>query len=103
MKYYKRYWEETTGEDLTDSWGKSTYYFEVDSTNIPVRQIQVFENLNVLKYSSEKKSDEFGFISDQPLDEDEFSDFQIGKDEFEKNWIDTNRKQIKKPWWKFGK
>lgn len=41
--YFKRYWEETTCDELTDAWGTSTYYFETDEQLNIIRQIQVFE------------------------------------------------------------
>ena len=39
MKYFKKNWGESTGDELTDDWGISTFYFETD------------EFLNVLKYN----------------------------------------------------
>jgi hypothetical protein len=95
--YYKRYWEETTGEKLTDSWGTSTYYFETDIKLNVLRQIQVFENDKTLKYSSEILYDKYGQLTDQPLDEEDYKDFLIDSNEFEKIWSNN----AKKTWWKF--
>jgi hypothetical protein len=86
MNYYKRHWDETTGEELTDSWGTSTYYFETDQENNVLRQIQVFENGNGLKYWNAFAEDNYGAMSDQPLDSDDFEQHKIGKAEFEKAW-----------------
>lgn len=44
MNYYKRYWNESTGDDLTDSWGRSTWFFETDENFNVLRQITVFES-----------------------------------------------------------
>ena len=41
--YFKRQWEETTGDELTDTWGTSTYFVETDEQFNVIRQIQVFE------------------------------------------------------------
>lgn len=86
MNYYKRHWAETTGDELTDSWGSSTFYFETDHDDNVVRQIQVFENRNGLKYWAEFTEDDYGMMSDQPLDSDEFAQHKINKDEFERVW-----------------
>ena len=91
MNYYKRFWDETTGDDLTDSWGTSTFYFETDEENNVLRQVQVFQNEKGLKYGDEFSQDEYGFLSDQPLDDEEFKSLRIEKDEFENFWKMTRR------------
>lgn len=84
--YFKRYWEESTGQDLTNSWGPSTYYFETDHEGSVLRQIEIFQNGNKLKYDQDHPEDDYGGLSDQQLDMDEFNDFKIDKSEFEKKW-----------------
>lgn len=86
MKYYKRFWDETTGEELTDSWGQSTFYLEVGSDLYVKRQMQIFENGYVLRYDQSYLDDEFGGLADKPLDEDDFSQFEIDNEEFETIW-----------------
>ena len=85
MKYFKRYWDETTGEDLTDSWGRSWYYFETDDELNVIRQIQHFENGQALTYDTEYSEDKLGGLATVPLDE-EFLPFLIDKAEFEWLW-----------------
>ena len=92
MNYYKRHWDKTTGEQLTDSWGTSTYYFEIDQGGFVLRQIQVFENGKGLKYSSEFTQDDYGFLSDQPLDLDELTPFKIDKVKFDEAWAKVYKK-----------
>ena len=84
--YFKRDWDETTGEPLTDSWGTSTYYFETTDLGEVLRQIQVFSNGQKLKYDTTKLEDQYGGLSDIPLDLEEFEKFRIAKDDFEKPW-----------------
>lgn len=84
MNYYKRHWDETRG-DQYDSWGDSTYYFEVDESDNPVRQIEVYESGKVLRYSTLHPTDEFGALADQ-FDRAEFASYGITKEEFEKIW-----------------
>lgn len=94
MHYFKRHWTETTGEELTDSWGQSTYYFETDSELCVVRQIQVFANGKVLKYDTTYIDDKFGGLSEMPLDADEFNEFRIDNIEFEELWQTSYYKQF---------
>jgi hypothetical protein len=91
MNYYKRLWDETTGEELTDSWGTSTFYFETDNEHNVIRQLQIFQNGNALKYWDKFKEDKYGFVSDQPLDKEEFESYKIDKDEFEITWTKTQK------------
>jgi hypothetical protein len=91
MNYYKRLWDETTGEELTDSWGTSTFYFETDNEDNVIRQLQIFQNGNALKYWDKFKEDKYGFVSDQPLDKEEFESYKIDKDEFERTWTKTQK------------
>lgn len=86
MKYYKRVWEETIGEELTNSWGTSTYYFETDEDGNVVRQVQVFENGNGLKYGENFLQDEYGGLAEKTLDLAEFESHTIDQLEFEKVW-----------------
>lgn len=86
MLYFKRCWEESTGDPLTDAWGTSTYYFETDENAEVLRQVQLFENGNKLKYDQIKMDDEIGGLSDVDLDFEEFAGCKIGQLEFEEIW-----------------
>lgn len=85
MRYFKRYWDESTGDDLTDSWGNSWFYFETDDELNVIRQIQLFENGQALKYDPEYLEDKLGGLAEVPLD-DEFFPFAIEASEFEWVW-----------------
>lgn len=93
LKYFKRYWDETTGNDLTNSWGTSYYYFETDDQLNVLRQLEVFENGQILKYDTEYLEDKLGGLSEVPLDE-EFEAFQIDKTEFEQIWLSSTYRQF---------
>ncbi|GAB1357546.1 hypothetical protein MASR1M29_17150 [Cloacibacterium normanense] len=86
MRYFKKNWEETSGDELTDDWGVSIFYFETDDSLIVFKQIQIFENGNILKYDELNNEDEFGSMADQSLEEEEFLDFEIPKEEFYNIW-----------------
>ena len=85
--YFKRLWEETTGDPLTDSWGTSTFFFETNQYGDVLRQIQLYENGKKLRYDEQNLEDPFGKLSEFSLDLIEFNEFKISKDEFEKVWI----------------
>jgi hypothetical protein len=86
MRYFKKNWEETTGDELTDDWGVSIFYFETDDSLNVFKQIQIFENGNILKYDELNNEDEFGAMADQSLEQEEFLDFEIPKEEFYNIW-----------------
>lgn len=86
MRYLKKKWEENTGEELTDNWGFSIFYFETDDSWNVLKQIQVFENGKALKYDEFNFEDEFGGLADQRLEEEEFIDHDISKEEFYNIW-----------------
>lgn len=85
MKYYKRQWNESRGDDYDDL-GTSIWYFEVDEKGYPNRQIEKYESGKVLKYDEENIEDEFGGLGDKPLDLHDFEEFEITKEEFDKEW-----------------
>ena len=86
MRYFKKNWEETTGDELTDDWGVSIFYFETDNSLNVFKQIQIFENGNILKYDELNNEDEFGAMADQSLEKEEFLDCEISKEEFYNIW-----------------
>lgn len=93
-QYFKRHWNETTGEELTDSWGLSTYYFETDIKFCVSRQMQLFDNGRILKYDTEYIEDKFGSLSETPLDINEYDSYRITQDEFEQVWQTSSYKKF---------
>jgi len=84
-KYYKREWKETRGDEFY-SWGTSIWYFEIGEDKYVIRQIEVYENKNRLKYDMDKKFDDYGRLRTVPLDLTQFIAFEINKNEFELEW-----------------
>lgn len=85
MKYFKRIWNKSDGE-LHEGWGSATFYFEVDESAFPIRQIEIYESGKVLKYDSNTLYDEHGGLGDQALDLEEFKEFEINQNEFHSAW-----------------
>ena len=89
MKYFKRRWEESRGDEF-DSWGPSTWYFEVGDDGYPVRQLQQYDGGAILKYDQTHLDDEFGGLGDQELDLDEFAPFEIERMAFDSVWSSSS-------------
>lgn len=85
-RYFKKIWNESSGDDVTDSWGNSIFYFETDTNLNVLKQIQVFENGKILKYDEQNYEDEYGFLADQPLEIEDFEEEEISKINFYEIW-----------------
>ncbi len=85
MRYFKRKWDETRGDQF-DDWGTSMYFLETDDSGLTSRQIEKYDNGIVLIYDSNHLEDAYGGLGDQELDLAEFSEFEIPKTDFEKEW-----------------
>ncbi|MBE9205546.1 hypothetical protein IQ244_03285 [Nostoc sp. LEGE 06077] len=84
-KYCKWFWDESLGGDY-DSWGTSTYFLEIGDDLYPIRQIEVYENGNVLFYDSSHCADNYGMLCDQAIQEEDIQEFGITEAEFEQVW-----------------
>jgi hypothetical protein len=90
MIYVKRYFNENSGQELTDAWGTCTYYFETDEKGEVSKQMEIFYNSKVLKYSELNKVDEFGGLSLVALDLADEGYIKITKEEFSGLWDRAN-------------
>jgi hypothetical protein len=84
-RYFKRNWEESRGDNY-DSWGTSEWYFEVEPNGNVIRQIEVYKNGPTLRYGDHKLEDDYGGLSDQSIDLEEFKDYEIDTEIFLKAW-----------------
>ncbi|WP_193198060.1 hypothetical protein [Nostoc sp. MG11] len=84
-KYCKWVWDESF-EGEFDTWGTSTYFMEIGQNLHAIRQIEVYENGNVLSYDGNHFSDNYGMLCDQRIGEDDIQEFEITKIEFEQVW-----------------
>tara|TARA_R110000744_G_scaffold38995_1_gene88881 strand:- start:82 stop:357 length:276 start_codon:yes stop_codon:yes gene_type:complete len=85
MKYFKAEWNESRGDEY-DSWGTSIWFLELDEENNPIRQIEVYQNGNILKYDSIKMTDDFGMLGDQAKQIEEMNGIELSQSEFESQW-----------------
>jgi hypothetical protein len=81
MNYFSQFWDEDRDDEFA-SWGTSTWYFETNEADEVLKQITVYKNGKVLKYSSENLKDEFGALSDQKLTLEDCDGENISKEEF---------------------
>jgi hypothetical protein len=86
MSYFRRPWDETRGDER-DAWGLSVWYFETDSDGNVIRQIEAYDHGPTLRYGPGREVDEFGQLSDQPIDTIEFAEFEIPADDFHRAWL----------------
>ncbi len=84
--YFKRPWDEATGDPLTENWGTSIYFFETNENGDVLRQLEVFEIGKRLKYTQEHLQDDYGGLAEVALEHEEFKEYRISKDEFETAW-----------------
>lgn len=87
-QFYLAHWQETTGNDLTDSWGFSKFYLELDSGGYAIRQIVFYDNGNQLNYDRNKLEDQFGGLAEGVVDLMAFPGevSEISREEFEQQW-----------------
>jgi len=83
--YFKRYWDGNPG-GLCADWGGSYYLFEVHPDGYVARQIEQFDNGNLLLYDETHDEDEYGGRSTVPLDYDEYEQYMIDRSEFICSW-----------------
>lgn len=65
--YVKRHWNELRNDEH-DAWGTSWWYFEVDDKGRVLRQIEEYDSGMCLCYGEQHVEDEFGGLSQAPLD-----------------------------------
>lgn len=85
MNYFKQFWDENRDDEFA-SWGTSTWYFETNSDDEILKQITIYKNGTIVKYSEDKLEDEFGSLGDQKLTIEECDGAVISKEEFYKLW-----------------
>ena len=88
MRYFRRFWDETRGDEF-DSWGTSWWFFEIDEDGYVIRVLQHYGGGQILRYSEEHLSDEYGSLPDRFPDLDDLVDYEISRDEFEADWGST--------------
>ncbi len=86
MRYYRRRWNATRGDEF-DSWGAATYYFEVGKDGWPTRQVEVYDASQVLRYGPGHEEDEYGQLGRARLDElEDWAPWAVSQDDFEEAW-----------------
>lgn len=108
IMHYERFWWNETRGDRYDDWGYSTFWMERGEDGYASRQMEVYDNGNVLKYDSSHLEDQYGMLSDVKLTADELKESQtefISAEEFEAAWSGltalnrTNQGSQKRPFW----
>jgi len=84
-RYFRRAWAETRGDQYSH-WGASVWYFEVDSSGLVLRQLEIYEAGPRIAFHDDHREDDFGGLSLEPLDLTAFSSFEIDRESFEAAW-----------------
>ncbi len=105
--FFKRKWEETSGNPKTNDWGTVMYYFETDKNGNVLKQIEIYDNHRILKYSELCLEDAYGGLATEGLDLTDFGYIKIEEKEFLKHWnqpiIETfTAPKIHFPGWHMG-
>lgn len=88
-RYFRRRWKERRG-DAYDSWGASTWYFEVGGHGWPLRQVVAYDTGPTLRYGPGHEDDLYGGLGQARLDElEDFEPWSISAEEFERTWAAT--------------
>ncbi len=86
MRYFRRRWNDSRGDGF-DSWGATTYYFEVGKDGWPTRQVESYDTGPILRYGQGREEDEYGQLGQARLDESEdWMPWAISQNEFEDAW-----------------
>ena len=85
MRYYQYHWDESRGEAFP-GWGSADYFFETDDSGIVLRQVEVYANGTILRYSGNHMEDAYGKLTDQPQDPDEMRPYASDRAAFERVW-----------------
>ena len=72
--------------DPYDAWGPATYFFEIDESAHPVRNLEVSAGGQRLRYRNGHRHDAFGMLSDQPRGLDDFAPYETDSSEFDAEW-----------------
>jgi hypothetical protein len=62
-----RPWDETRGDQF-DAWGRSRWLFETDEAGNVLRQVELYDGGQRLRYDENRREDLYGGLSEQPLD-----------------------------------
>lgn len=87
-RFFRRRWDESRGDEF-DGWGHSVWYFEVGEDGWPVRQIQAYDNGQVLlRYGPGHEEDQYGGLGQASLDDldEDWNSYTIARDAFERVW-----------------
>lgn len=84
MKCFKT--ERAEGRLEHNDWGSVIVYYETTDDLAPSRQVEIFQNGNVLKYDTNNATDQFGALQVNDLESAESEGEPLPRGEFEQFW-----------------
>ena len=97
-RYFRRQWDDVRSGDHP-AWGLATFYFETDDHLVALRQVEVYDGGQRLRYDHSHAEDEDGFLSDGRIfPDDEWPElFEITATEFEIEWRNDKNTAAARP------
>lgn len=85
MNYFTQVWDENRDDEYTD-WGNSVWYFETNDADQVIKQVTIYDNGKLVKYSEDNIEDKFGGLCEGALTIDDCDGEEITKEDFYKVW-----------------
>jgi hypothetical protein len=82
VPFYRRRWEESRGDEY-DAWGPTVYYFWV-LDGVVEQQVKLYDSGILLAYDRYHREDQYGGLTTEPMDPDEWAPFEIDITEYPK-------------------
>jgi hypothetical protein len=79
---FRRRWEEDRGDRFA-SWGAATYLFQTDAAGVVSQQVEVYDDGHVLVYDAEHVTDEYGMLTDQPIELTDLAPFEVSPEVYD--------------------
>jgi hypothetical protein len=83
--YFKCHWPESRGDNY-DSWGGSWWYLHTDGSGKVLRQMEKYDSGVIIRYDQSCSKDEYGELSNTPVEWKNVAESEITKEEFEEAW-----------------
>ncbi|KAB8181418.1 hypothetical protein [Microbispora catharanthi] len=81
VRYFRRGWDEDRGDEYAH-WGTCTFYLALDPEGYAHVQVEAYAGGTVIAYDADHDEDEYGGLTYDQLDLDEFAPYEIGEREF---------------------
>lgn len=91
-RYFRRRWDESRGDQFS-SWGPAVCLFETDGSLSALRQVEVYDGGQRLRYGPGHLADEFGSLAEGAVfgPQDDPTEYEIASAQFDSEWSQGRR------------